>query len=199
MGVLIDRGLHRKARLERLVYPYRPQLVNSNSINLTLADTIMRRHPGADSVIGEDDSANWYPCSKEDGWIPGTDRRSDRYFVMRPNEFILAATVERVEIPKDCCAMVDGRSTVGRGGVMIECAGWCESDFGGNITLEMKNLLPDACAYVPWGHEICQIIILRNEPHYADEQWTNVPERLYSEIGRYQDQTGPTPARAPRT
>lgn len=60
--------------------------------------------------------------------------------VIRPGEFLLANTRERVRLPLDVAALVHGKSTWARRGLMVEAAGLVDPGFYGTITLELKNL-----------------------------------------------------------
>ena len=62
-------------------------------------------------------------------------------YMIKPHEFLLGQTVERIELPADICAKVDGKSSFGRKGLLVHVtAGFIDSGFKGNITLEMYNL-----------------------------------------------------------
>ena len=61
-------------------------------------------------------------------------------YVLKPNEFILGSTFEHVSIPNNISAFVDGKSSLGRLGIAVHItAGFIDSGFNGNITLEIKN------------------------------------------------------------
>ncbi len=78
-------------------------------------------------------------------------------FIVHPNEFVLATTLEHVEIPDDLVARLEGRSSIGRLGIVIHStAGYIDPGFKGTITLEISNLGRIAVALYP-GMRICQI------------------------------------------
>ena len=78
-------------------------------------------------------------------------------FVIHPGEFVLGATVERVKIPDYIVARVDGRSSLGRLGILIHAtAGFVDPGFSGVITLEITNVNVMPVALYP-GMRICQI------------------------------------------
>lgn len=80
-------------------------------------------------------------------------------FVVTPGMFVLATTVERVEIPKDCVARVEGRSSIGRKGLIIHAtAGFIDPGFQGHITLEIANLNRRGIV-LRAGMRICQLSI----------------------------------------
>jgi dCTP deaminase len=78
-------------------------------------------------------------------------------FLVHPGEFVLATTLERVEIPPDLLARLEGRSSIGRIGIVIHStAGYIDPGFKGKITLEISNLGRIAVALYP-RMRICQI------------------------------------------
>jgi dCTP deaminase len=109
-------------------------------------------------------------------------------FIAHPGEFILATTREHVTIPPDLVARLEGRSSLGRLGIVIHStAGYIDPGFSGAITLEISNLGRIAVALYP-GMRICQIAF----------------ERLSSPVGegyerkrtaKYQGQTTATTSR----
>ena len=72
--------------------------------------------------------------------------------------FCLASTAEYLDLDKDHAAYVEGRSSIGRGGLFIQNAGWVDPGFCGAITLELYNALPYGIL-VPWGLRICQVVV----------------------------------------
>jgi dCTP deaminase len=78
-------------------------------------------------------------------------------FIVHPGEFVLGTTLEHVEIPDDLVARLEGRSSIGRLGIVIHStAGFIDPGFRGRITLEISNLGRIAVALYP-GMRICQI------------------------------------------
>ena len=93
-------------------------------------------------------------------------------FFLHPGEFVLGTTVERISLPDDLVARVDGKSSLGRWGLLIHAtAGFVDCGFSGEVTLELSNVatLPvklwpgmrvgqisfmqmDAAALRPYGH-----------------------------------------------
>ena len=62
-------------------------------------------------------------------------------FVLHPGEFVLGQTLERVELPDDLVARLEGKSSLGRLGLVIHStAGFVDPGFAGNLTLELSNL-----------------------------------------------------------
>lgn len=77
-----------------------------------------------------------------------------------PHSFLLATTMEFVELPDDLTAFVEGRSSIGRIGLFIQNAGWVDPGFKGQITLELYNAnsLP---IRLQAGRRICQLVFCR--------------------------------------
>jgi dCTP deaminase len=67
--------------------------------------------------------------------------KKNGHFIIHPGEFILGASVEVVSLPSDVAAIVEGRSSMGRLGLIVHAtAGYIDPGFSGAITLEMSNL-----------------------------------------------------------
>lgn len=81
----------------------------------------------------------------------------DQPFILHPQAFVLGRTIEYVKIPSNILAQVDGRSSIGRIGVLVHAtAGFIDPGFEGTITLELKNLTSVPVALYP-GMRVCQI------------------------------------------
>jgi dCTP deaminase len=81
--------------------------------------------------------------------------------IVRPREFMLGTTVETVTIPADLVGRLEGRSSLGRLGIIIHStAGYIDPGFSGQVTLEISNLLDEAVALYP-GMRIAQISFSR--------------------------------------
>jgi len=109
-------------------------------------------------------------------------------FILHPGDFVLGTTVERVEIPPDLIAHVEGRSSLGRLAIVIHAtAGIIDPGYRGQITLELSNLGSAPVALRP-GMRISQLTFT---------ELKNPSKRPYgSERGsKYQDQTGPQASR----
>ncbi len=112
-----------------------------------------------------------------------------RTFILHPGEFVLGTTHERVRIPADLVAKVEGRSSLGRLAVVVHAtAGFVDPGFEGHITLELSNLGRVAVALHP-GMRISQIAL---------HQMSGPAARPYGSPGRgskYQGQRGPVASR----
>ena len=113
----------------------------------------------------------------------------DEPFILHPGEFVLGQTLERVTLPDDIVARLEGKSSLGRLGLLIHStAGFVDSGFSGHLTLELSNVanLPITIYH---GMPIGQLSFMRmDEP----------VERPYGSDGtggKYQGQDEPTPSR----
>lgn len=126
----------------------------------------------------------------EDGqWHEDTNAHAD-HFLLRRGDFLLATTLEYIELPADLVARVEGKSSLGRRGLMVHVtAGFIDPGFKGNITLEMMNLSPRPIA-LKIGMRICQL---------SFEKVDGRVERPYGHPAlksKYQGQLGVTESRA---
>jgi dCTP deaminase len=65
---------------------------------------------------------------------------TDEPFVIHPNEFVLGRTEEHVEMPDDLVARIEGKSSLGRLGLIVHAtAGFVDPGFAGTLTLEITN------------------------------------------------------------
>jgi dCTP deaminase len=155
------------AALRGMVDPFDPALVNPASIDLRL---------GAAYRLPSD-----FP-----GVIWGIQfNMPDTGIVLEPRQFILCCTLETVRIPPDACAQLFSKSSTGRMGLEHLHAGWIDPGFNGQLTLEFHNVAPWPIRLVP-GQRLMQMVV---------ESMTAPAVRDYSQTGRYQGQTGATPAR----
>ena len=113
-------------------------------------------------------------------------------FVRHPGESVLGSTLERVHLGDDVVARLEGKSSLGRLGLLIHStAGFVDAGFEGHLTLELSNVANLPIAIHP-GMRIGQISFY---------QMTTPAEYPYGsrEAGsKYQGQRGPTPSRVHR-
>jgi dCTP deaminase len=113
----------------------------------------------------------------------------DETFILHPGEFVLGSTSEYVKLPNDLVARLEGKSSLGRLGLLIHStAGYVDPGFEGHLTLELSNVANLPITIYP-GMKIGQISFFRltseaENPYGSD--------RLGS---KYQGQRGPTPSR----
>ena len=78
-------------------------------------------------------------------------------FIVQPGEFILGVTMEKIKLADDLVARVEGRSSLGRLGIIIHStAGFIDAGFEGTITLEITNINHIPVALYP-GMRVCQL------------------------------------------
>ncbi len=105
-------------------------------------------------------------------------------FIVQPGEFVLGVTLEKIKIADDLVARVEGRSSLGRLGIIIHStAGFVDAGFEGTITLEITNINRMPVALYP-GMRVCQL---------AFEEMSSVAEVPYHQKGssKYQGQVYP--------
>ena len=83
----------------------------------------------------------------------------DEPYLLQPNEFVLGSTLEYVEFPNNLVGRVEGRSSIGRLGVMAHItAGYIDPGFCGNITLEIYNVSKKPFE-MKYGSRFCQLVV----------------------------------------
>ncbi len=111
-------------------------------------------------------------------------------FVLHPGEFVLGSTLERVLLPDTLAARLEGKSSLGRLGLITHStAGFIDPGFEGHVTLELSNLANLPIKLWP-GMKIGQLAVMK---------LSSPAERPYGSEGlgsRYQGQAGPTASRA---
>jgi len=113
----------------------------------------------------------------------------EKAFILHPGEFVLGSTLEVVTLPDDLVARLEGKSSLGRLGLLIHStAGFVDAGWSGHLTLELSNVANLPIAIYP-GMKIGQISFIR---------MTSPAERPYGSKetrSKYQGQRGPTPSR----
>jgi dCTP deaminase len=117
------------------------------------------------------------------------DMKEDEPFILHPGEFVLGSTMEYVRLPHDLVARLEGKSSLGRLGLLIHStAGYVDPGFEGHLTLELSNVANLPITIYP-NMKIGQISFFR---------LSSVAENPYgsSKVGsKYQGQRGPTPSK----
>jgi dCTP deaminase len=113
----------------------------------------------------------------------------DDVFILHPGEFVLGASAERIGVPDDLVGRLEGKSSLGRLGLLIHStAGFIDAGWDGHITLELSNVANLPITLYP-GMKIGQISFL---------QMTTPADQPYGTgtLGsKYKGQRGPTPSR----
>jgi dCTP deaminase len=148
-----DGTLRRLVEEGRLVVdPWDPDLVQPASIDLRLGDSfrVFSNHK-VTAIDLRDVPANL----TEEVVIEGDDA-----FVIHPGEFCLGRTLERIELPNDLVARVEGKSSLGRLGLIVHAtAGFVDPGWKGTLTLELNNLTRVPIKLYP-GLPIAQLSVM---------------------------------------
>ena len=162
--------------------PFDPAMVQPASIDVRL-DRYFRvfenhRYPHIDPAQAQDD------LTRE------VQAEGDEPFILHPGEFVLGSTYEEVSLPADLAARVEGKSSLGRLGLLTHAtAGFVDPGFSGHVTLELANVATLPIKLYP-GMKIGQFCFFRmssaSEHPYGSEKYGS----------RYQGQRGPTPSRS---
>jgi dCTP deaminase len=133
-SVLSDGTIRELVEAGRIqIDPWDPALVQPASVDLRLGDSFRVFHNHRTSAI---DLRNPPDNLTEAVVVP-----EDEPFVIHPGEFCLGRTLEWVRIPDDIVARIEGKSSLGRLGLIVHAtAGFCDPGFEGTLTLELNNL-----------------------------------------------------------
>jgi len=180
--VLSDQAIRRLIEAGRIgIDPYDAGLMQPSSLDVRV-DRLFRvfrnsRYPFIDVKAEQEELTE---LVEVDGAEP---------FILHPGEFVLGSTLERIVLPDDLVARLEGKSSLGRLGLLIHStAGFIDPGWDGHVTLELSNVanLPITIYY---GMKIGQLSFV---------QLTEPAETPYGadELGsKYQGQQGPTPSR----
>ncbi|PZG06589.1 dCTP deaminase [Nonomuraea aridisoli] len=171
----IDAG---RVRLE----PFDSAMLQPSSVDVRL-DRYFRvfenhRHPYIDPAIEQPDLTRL------------VEAEGDEPFILHPGEFVLGSTYEVVSLPDDIAARLEGKSSLGRLGLLTHStAGFIDPGFSGHVTLELSNAATLPIKLWP-GMKIGQLALFR---------MSSPAEHPYGSAkygSRYQGQRGPTPSRS---
>ncbi|OKL46722.1 dCTP deaminase [Boudabousia marimammalium] len=130
------------------------------------------------------------PAAQQEDLTHLVDAGDDRPFVLHPGEFVLGATYEKVTLPDDIAARLEGKSSLGRLGLLTHStAGFIDPGFTGHVTLELSNTATMPILLYP-GMKIGQLCFF---------QLSSPADRPYGQGAtgsRYQGQRGPTASRS---
>ena len=180
--VLSDRSIKEELARGRIVIePLDPSCIQPASVDVHLDKKLLvfrnSRRPYIDVRERMDDLTEMVEIVPD---IP---------FILHPGEFALGSTAEHVELPEDLVARLEGKSSLGRMGLVIHStAGYVDPGWKGHLTLELSNM-----ARLPITL-YCDMRI----GQISFERLTTAADRLYgsAELGsKYQGQTEPTPSR----
>lgn len=161
--------------------PYEPSYVQPSSVDLRV-DRFFRvfenhKYPHIDPRARQEDLTTIVECSEGEP------------FVLHPGEFVLGSTLERVRLGDDVVARLEGKSSLGRLGLLIHStAGFVDPGFDGYLTLELSNVANLPIAIYP-AMKIGQISF------YQMTTPADTPYGSARSDSKYQGQRGPTPSR----
>ena len=179
--VLSDRTIKRLLDEGRIgIEPYDPSLMQPSSLDVRV-DRYFRvfrnsRYPYIDVKQAQEELTELVTAG-------------DEPFILHPGEFVLGSTLERVTLPDDLVARLEGKSSLGRLGLLIHStAGFIDPGWDGHVTLELSNVANLPITIYP-GMKIGQLSFVQlTEP--ADS-----PYGTKALGSKYQGQRGPTPSR----
>ncbi|MDP9243902.1 MAG: dCTP deaminase [Chloroflexota bacterium] len=132
--ILSDRDIRAEIASGRIVIdPYTPDAVQPSSVDLHI-DRRFRvfrntRYAFIDVRVDQPDLTELVEII------------DDEPFILHPGEFVLGSTLERVALPDDLVARLEGKSSLGRLGLLIHStAGYVDPGWDGNLTLELSNV-----------------------------------------------------------
>lgn len=130
------------------------------------------------------------PAEQQDELTRFIEVKSDEPFILHPGEFVLGSTYEFVSLPNDVAARLEGKSSLGRLGLLTHStAGFVDPGFRGHVTLELSNVATLPIKLWP-GMKIGQLCFFKltseAEHPYGSDKYSS----------RYQGQRGPTASRS---
>jgi len=180
--VLSDRTIRLEiARGRIVVEPLDPEDIQPSSVDL---------HLGCDFQVFRNSRLPYIdPSIEQSGLTDQVFASAAEPFVLHPGEFALGTTTERIELPHDLVGRLEGKSSLGRLGLLIHStAGYVDPGWRGRLTLELSNVANLPIVLSP-GMKIGQI---------SFSQMTTEVDRPYGhpELGsKYQGQDSATPSR----
>lgn len=180
--VLSDSDIKREVKKKHiLISPFDPKCVQPASYDLKL---------GREFRVFKSIHKAYFDVKKNssEDFIELIKIKDSSPLIVHPGEFILARTIETVGIPRDLIGRLEGKSSLGRIGIIVHAtAGFIDPGFKGTLTLEMTNVANIPIALYP-GMRIAQISFMRME---------SPAEVPYGEIrgSKYWGQVGPTPSK----
>jgi dCTP deaminase len=164
------------------VVPFESAMIQPSSIDVRLDSRFLLFDNHRKAVID--------PAETQDDLSRSVEVAVDEPFVLHPGEFVLGSTFERVRLPADLAARLEGKSSLGRLGLLTHStAGFVDPGFEGHITLELSNVATLPIKLWP-GMKIGQLCFFQlSSPAEA-------PYGSGAHGSRYQGQRGPTASRS---
>lgn len=181
--LISDRDIRKEIDARRIVLePYLPEMVQPSSVDVRI-DRFFR-------LFDNHKYAHIDPQLEQPELTRLVEVDPDEPFILHPGEFVLGSTYETVTLPDDIAARLEGKSSLGRLGLLTHStAGFIDPGFSGHVTLELSNMATLPIKLWP-GSKIGQLCFFRlsspAEYAYGSGQYGN----------RYQGQRGPTASRS---
>jgi dCTP deaminase len=192
-SVLSDGTIRRLVAEGRIVVePWDESLVQPASVDLRLGDSFRVFHNHRVTAIDLRDPPRRLT---EEVVVPGGEP-----FAIHPGEFVLGRTLESVAIPDDVVARIEGKSSLGRLGLIVHAtAGFVDPGFSGTLTLEITNLTRVPIVLWP-GKPIAQLSFMAldraaERPYGHPDLGSHYHGQLEATESRYEG----GPARSPET
>jgi dCTP deaminase len=180
--ILSDRTIRDELAAGRIVIePFEPGCVQPSSVDLHLDRwfRVFRNHTLGHIDVKQNLEDLTELVSVED----------DDPFILHPGEFVLGSTLERVGLPDDLVGRLEGKSSLGRLGLLIHStAGFVDAGWDGQLTLELSNVASLPITLYP-GMKIGQISFMRMTTP------ADTPYGTGALGSKYQGQKGPRPSR----
>ncbi len=181
--LLSDRDIKAELDSGRIILdPYEPVMIQPSSIDVRL-DRFFRLFDNHKYAVID-------PAQDQPDLTHLVEPEGDEPFVLHPGEFVLGSTYEAVTLPDDVAARLEGKSSLGRLGLLTHStAGFIDPGFTGHVTLELSNVATLPIKLWP-GMKIGQLCFFR---------LSSPAERPYgsgASGSRYQGQRGPTASRS---
>jgi dCTP deaminase len=194
-AVLSDGTIQRLVEEGRIrIDPWDPSLVQPASVDLRLGDSFRVFHNHRASAI---DLRRPPENLTEEVIVP-----PDESFVIHPGEFCLGRTLEWVELPDDIVARIEGKSSLGRLGLIVHAtAGFCDPGWKGTLTLELNNLTRIPIKLWP-GLPIAQLSFMALDrpalrPYGSPELGSHYQGQIAATESRFRAPPAPTDSAAP--
>jgi dCTP deaminase len=181
--LLSDRDIRAELDARRILLdPYLPDMIQPSSVDVRI-DRFFR-------LFDNHKYAHIDPSEEQPELTRLVEVAADEPFILHPGEFVLGSTYEAVTLPDDIAARLEGKSSLGRLGLLTHStAGFIDPGFSGHVTLELSNVATLPIKLWP-GMKIGQLCFFRltspAEHPYGAGAYGN----------RYQGQRGPTASRS---
>ena len=181
--LLSDRDIRQEVANQRIVLdPWDESMVQPSSVDVRL-DRFFR-------LFDNHKYQHIDPATDQPELTRLVEVEATEAFVLHPGEFVLGATFEMITLPDDVAARLEGKSSLGRLGLLTHStAGFIDPGFSGHVTLELSNVATLPITLWP-GMKIGQLCFFRlsspAEHPYGSERYGS----------RYQGQRGPTASRS---